>query len=618
MSVLSDVTELVCNYPNKESDFYEALVTSYNLYKSAEDVHLLPLLLSLKRYPVSAREFFTSTDFIGEPDDIYPEVLDELVKICEPPHGVRIGAFYTELVATGGIGSAKTSIAIYTTLYLLYVLSCYDDPRTAFGQDKTSELIFSFQSISGKTAKDILYSRFRRLVEHSPYFNTTFKYKKDVETKLLFPNGIVFSPFSSDPDAIISGNIMAGVLDECNHLEIIEKSKRGDGGTYNQVKELYNSLVKRRTSRFAKNGYMPMMVIVAGSRKFPGQFTDLREEAAKEDPTIYVYDKRSWDIQPKGSFSGKKFPVFIGGRGREPRILTLKQAKDQDKYPEHLIDWVPVELKQVYQNNIYDGIRDHSGISTVASNPFFSNLTAVEHALRGDNLFTVLHDDLSDPQHIIDLSVIDDLSIKRWVHLDLSINGDVTGFGIAHCTGFRQVKQGREIEFFPQFKVDGLIGVVPDHFGEVNYENVRNIIYYLKEKGLNIRWVSGDSTLVIDTLQQLFRKGYRTGRVSVDKTMNPYLFFRKLINNRDVILPKDPTGDGLPELDYEHNLYRELSTLEYDVKKGKVDHREGEKKDLADALCGCFYSLSLQREVWRDNNAPVNQKFIKTVAGKDE
>ena len=55
---------------------------------------------------------------------------------------------YVEAVLTGAIGTGKSTIALFTTAYQLYVLSCLKDPHELFNLDPSSEIVFAFQSLN--------------------------------------------------------------------------------------------------------------------------------------------------------------------------------------------------------------------------------------------------------------------------------------------------------------------------------------------------------------------------------------------------------------------------------------------------------------------------------------
>src|SRR5690606_38570223 len=132
--------------------------------------------------------------------------------------------------------------------------------------------------------------------------------------------------------------------DELNFMAVVENSKMTkDGSIYDQATQNYNSIARRRESRFMQLGQLPGMLCLVSSRNYPGQFTDKKEQEAKTNPRIYVYDKRLWEIRPE-RFCGDKFRVFIGDESRKPRILDDMEIVP--KSDEHLVMGIPIEYRQ--------------------------------------------------------------------------------------------------------------------------------------------------------------------------------------------------------------------------------------------------------------------------------
>jgi hypothetical protein len=215
---------------------------------------------------------------------------------------------YVEAVLTGAIGTGKSTIALFTTAYQLYVLSCLKDPHGLFNLDPSSEIVFAFQSLTKDLAESIDYERFRAMLTDSPYFNQHFPFNKKIKSEMVFPNRIVVGPLSGDVNAAIGSNIFGAILDEVNFMARVEQSKSAvDGGLFDQAVEMYNSIVRRRKSRFmAAGGRLPGMVCLVSSKRYPGEFTDRKqveahEELARSGKTgIFVYDRTLWQIKPEG------------------------------------------------------------------------------------------------------------------------------------------------------------------------------------------------------------------------------------------------------------------------------------------------------------------------------
>jgi hypothetical protein len=85
-----------------------------------------------------------------------------------------------------------------------------------------------------------------------------------------------------------------------------------------------------------------------------------------------------------------------------------------------------------------------------------------------------------------------------------------------------------------------------------------------------------------DMLQQMRRKGVAADLVSVDRTMEPYETLRSAFYERRIEM-------------YRHEgLLGELRALEHNRERGKVDHPVAGKKDLADALAGVVYGMTVK------------------------
>jgi hypothetical protein len=588
----------------------EALRKAAIQARKGEDLTTLSYLLLLKTYPVDVKTFIEDERYLDKAGQTFPNVMDELIHINNPDDD-RLGGRYSEVVFTGSIGSAKTYSALLTQAYQLYILSCYSDPHMVFGLDASAEILFIFQSISGMTSKNLDYGRFRSMMEHSPYFNTEFPFDKDIETELRFPSRIYVRPVGGDLGGSIGQNVFGGLIDEINFMEIIEDSRKSvDGGVYDQASVLYDSISRRRKSRFMKQGRIPGLLCLVSSKNYPGQFTDRKEEEAKKDPSIYIYDKRSWDIMPEGTFSGETFELFIGDETRQPFIITEETAgrvSAKDRASKLVID-IPSEYRIEFENDIMGALRDTAGVSTIARHPYFQNAIAINNCMdRESQIFSRPDVDFSHSQLAIYPNRIINPTEPRFVHIDLSKSGDSTGFAVGHVPGFTRVMRGGTEELaetLPRIYIDGLLRINPPKGGEINFAKIRNIIYVLTDMGMNIRWVTLDSWQSTDTIQILRGKGYVTGLLSMDRTTLPYNLTKTAIYDGRVSMPLHLT------------CRRELASLEIDKKKDKIDHPSNGSKDVSDALAGVISGLTLRREIWVRHNVHITPLLQQQVAAQ--
>jgi hypothetical protein len=537
---------------------------------------------NLKYMPVDIEEFLLSHEYVGSKDtSLWPAVVDELIEINS--------GGYVEALLTGGIGSAKTTTALYTQAYQLYLLSCYKNPHLTYALDPHSEILIVFQSITEKKAKSVGYDRFKSMIESSPYFRRNFPNNPNVESWMKFPNRIEVKPVSGGQFAAIGENVIGGLIDELNYMDVIEKSKRSiDGGTYNQAVAVYESIARRRKSRFHKLGSTPGMLCLVSSRRYPGQFTDTKEEEAKSDPTIYVYDKCVWDVKPEGTFTSGFFPVFTGDASRRPRVVQPKEKLSDDD--QRLIKLVPEDYRREFERDIYDALREIAGVATMSQHPFIANREAVAECMRQGRR-SIFSEEFTDfDQYTVGYypNRMTDLHQPRFAHVDLGLTGDSAGVAIGYIQEFIEVDRNGVYETLPLIVIDGVLEVRPPQGGEIRFYKIREMFYKLREQGINIKWITYDSWQSVDSLQLLSHQGFKTGTASLDRDTRGYDFTKSAIYDIRLHMP-------------EHAKTRdELLALERvtDKSKFKIDHPPRGSKDCSDAVAGVVRGLVTRRELY--------------------
>jgi hypothetical protein len=556
--------------------------------------NLLTPELNLKFIPVHPLEFLVGKEYLNKGEDLYPKILPYFVEMnCGD---------YVEAVLTGAIGTAKSTLAIWTTAYQLYCLSAYINPHRQFELDTASEILFIFQSLNKQLAKEVDFDRFRATLETSPYFREKFPFDKNLLSQLQFPNRISVKPISGESTGALGQNVFGGMLDELNFMEIVEKSKRTHNESeYDQAIALYNNISRRRKSRFMKFGRVPGMFCLVSSKRYPGQFTDLKEEEARKEiretgrSTIYVYDKRTWDVLPENRFSGRWFKLFIGDMNRKPRILDDGEPIRVDD-TELVID-VPVEYKSEFERDPMGSLRDIAGVSTLALFPFFQSREDVAEMFgHHPSILSLEETDFVSPPLMILPKKFWRKHIPRWVHIDLSKTKDCTGITCGCVPGFGAISRGDgadDFEMMPQFHIDFQLRVKAPKGGEILYYKIRSLLYALRDQGLNIKWVSCDSYQSTDMLQILRQNNFVTGEISMDKTTLPYETLKSACYDGRVLAPSHP------------HCELELVGLEMDPKLKFIDHQPGKSKDVADSLAGTVYGLTMRRETWTSHDIPI-------------
>lgn len=535
---------------------------------------------------VSFREFMESPHYMDAKGKLWPKNL-ELMEECN-------NGEYSEAIFTGSIGSGKTTAALYSIAYQLYILSCYESPHAMYDLDSSSEIVFIFQSLNLRSAKND-YERFKAMIQQAPYFQKYFPFDKGLESELVFPKRIIVRPVSGAEHAAIGQNVFGGMIDEINFMAVVENgksAKNATDGVYDQAVALYNSISKRRKSRFGMGARIPGLLCVVSSRRYPGQFTDLKEaEAAKElaekgKTSIYVYDKRVWEV--KDGFSDEMFPVFLGDEARQPRLLEPGEEDTLSQADLALVDYIPINFRDDFERDILTAIRDVAGKATLAKHPFIVNREAITKAARTDYVcFSRERVDFKDTRLAIKSNQIYKPKLPRFFHCDLAITGDSAGFAIGTVLGFKQCSTlGGVKEMLPIIHIDALLEIAPPKGGEILLYKVRDVIHALRQFGVNVRWGSFDQFQSRDSMQLLKQAGIAVGYQSVDINTGPYDFVKNALYDERLSFPAHA------------RCQKELAQLEKDTKRQKIDHPPGGSKDVSDALAGVVYGLTMRREIW--------------------
>ncbi len=566
------------------------------------DTRDLEFASQLKTFPVPVREFIESPRYMDAKGVIYESLFPELEE-CN-------NGEYQEAVFTGAIGTGKTTLALYSIAYQLYILSCLKTPHSIFDLDPNSEIEFVFQSINSHLAKDVDYDRFKSMIENSPYFQTKFMFDKGILSALKFPNRIIVKPISGSELGSLGQNVIGGVIDELNFMAVIEGSKKStDAGTYDQAVELYNSIARRRKSRFMSHGRMPGLLCLVSSKRFPGQFTDRKEEEMRREieetgkSSIFYYDKRVWDIKPERFKYSSWIKIFTGDMTRKPFIIETKLQLDEiAEHDKRMIMEIPEEYLKDFRQDILKALRDIAGVSTLATAPFIMNVDAIAKAFKKHiSVFSRESCDFSATGLGLIKSSIVRPEQPRFVHIDLGLTSDAAGIVVGHVPRFVKLDFDDALVEMPVIQIDGTLRVTPPANAEINFEKIRSIIYQLSKLGMNIRWVTFDSYQSVDSIQILATKGYMTGNQSMDKTTIPYDVMKTAILEDRLHIPEN------------ERLQMELLRLERTT-KGKIDHPPNFSKDIADALAGVAYGLTMQRYIWAMHGVQPNPSLVDAMA----
>jgi len=604
--ILDEVTQEANQLADSETR--DLWLDAVRAFRDTGNIDELINLTKWRRAVVPLDEFLYSEAYLGlEKSELYPAVIDLMHELDKD--------IYTEAVLKGALGYGKTTSANIMMARGLYKVSCMRHPQSTFGLQSQSAIAFTIQSIRLSTAKKAVFEEFGQYVRKSPYFKEIYPYNRMIVSSMNFEEQrVTIIPVSSATTGAISMNVIGGTLDELNFMQRVLKSKSQNAeidGSYSQARALYNTLARRRKSRFAKKGKLPGLLFLISSSRFPDDFTEQKAAEAQmcggTDPTIFVVSKSVWEAKGRENFMPESFKIMVGNNMLRSRIL---EGDDLPIEGTSVIE-VPMDFKVEFEKDLEGALRDFAGITVLSAHPFLTKRSAIfkcvqqgaEHGMENPFEYEQYDFSLGIP-HPDPKKLRTDIPMFRHAHIDLGLKRDAAGICIGHLAGqklierFDPVANTKVTEMKPIIATDIIIRVVPPPNGEIEFALIREFLLLLRDRyNLPIEYVTFDGFQSVDSKQILRTKGFKCDHLSVEKIEN-YRSFR------------DALYDGCMYLLPHQFLANELAGLEYvrgnnSTQQDKVDHRVNGTKDVADAVCGVTAFLLKRRIGW----SPSFNKF---------
>ena len=389
---------------------------------------------------------------------------------------------------------------------------------------------------------------------------------------------------------IVSHNCFCDEISFQRNMDI-EKQKQK---AYN----LIDTAIGGMKTRFVYNGVNPTLLILSSSRRSEKSFLEehMKKKLEHEKENVYISDGSVWQVKPEGTYKKETFKVAIGNKFLQS--LVIPENEDYHIYEEKgykILD-VPVDFKSDFLDDIDRALCDFAGISSSEISKYI-NAAAVKEIMTDTykNPFTKEIIEVGNNQQdkaqycdFFDLSRIPEKYKYKplFIHLDMSITGDMTGISGVWITGKKiaddSSNQAKDLFFTLAFSVS--VKAPKGH--QISFEKNRNFIRWLKEQGFRIKKVTSDTFQSYDLQQQLKAEGFDCDILSVDRVDSnshiciPYQYFRSAIYEKRIQMFQDD------------ELFGEIIDLERNINTGKVDHPDAGRKDACDSFAGAIYSAS--------------------------
>ena len=578
-------------------------------------------LVDFKEVPVSIDRFLTDPEYLGASNDcgnqIYPGWWDAYHTVFDSQKDIY------EVLLSGATRIGKTSTAVSMMCYMTYLLMCYRNPQRYFGLKEVSRATIAFANLTKDLATSVAYREYHDTLIKSPWF-MRHGTKNNSSTKPIFiPEGNQIEIVAaSDAAHLLGMQLWACIMDEVNFaragIKDISKSKT-------HMKHMYDTANARITGTFKLGGKIYGKMFTCSSKNTDNDY--LSEHIEKQldagNTHMYLFDKPQWEVLPAYRFGTEKFHITVGDRYKRGFVIP-----DENDDPAHLAEYeaegyqvleVPADYKPNFRADYDIALRDIAGISVIGSmgfitqemitpnisedrkNPFFMDYYEIG-VQDNDTLERNFHPEVVAPE------------LKRLpmnIHIDFAETSDHIGIAGVVRDGDKNILDPltQKKITMPFFKQIFQVAIGAPRGDRMSFQKVINFIVWLKKNGFNIGIVSTDQYQSSYVRENLTQQGFTCEKVSVDKTEDPYIGLRNLLQDQRLELVKH----DLQEIEM-INLQRVNGVINHPPQSNSITNipclangynSKGIGKDCADALCGCVTTAIAHAEVAKPHTKPV-------------
>ena len=521
------------------------------------------------------------------------------------------------LYITDGFNVTHNSeIAVTVGLYLMHRLMCLKNPYQTLNLKPTEQVAFAFMNITKGLAENIGVTKFQNTVQSSPWFMSRGTITGRTNLMCNPPEFINLIVGSQSSD-VIGQAIYYCFFDEISFIKNmdVEMQKK-------KAIDMIDTAVGGMKTRFTNKGKNPTLLVLASSKRSEKSFLEehIKKKAETDNLGTLIVDEPVWNVRPASEYSGKRFWVALGNRFLNSEVLpediTSVELEIWQGKGYKLIS-VPIEYLANFKEDIDRALCDFAGISSSELTTYISGVRLMDCVNKEiENPFTKeiidvgnSSSDTAQYYDFFDMSKVPKELMTRplYIHMDMSISGDKTGIAGVWIVGKKPPEEGQPASKELFFRLAFSVSVRAPKGQQISFEKNRQFIYWLKEKGFNIKGITTDTFQSCDTGQSLKAKNYNydvlsVDRVSPDHICHPYQYFKSTIYDKRI------------EMFQDHLLIEEITGLERNSSTGKVDHSPNSINCLSgDTLVSLVdgRELSIENIVSEFNTGKEN--FVYTV-----
>lgn len=570
----------------------DALVKNPHL-SEAEIVDILanPWKFSYMAKPPSIGEFMTPK-YLGETGE---NIYDYWRPIMEDYWA--FDSDYRHIILSMFIGAGKSFVSTVSAMYQNYIYFLKRSPKKELGLSPASLICTVAFSFTQDKARELLVEPMINILETSPMYEKCRTVEQMRKTqKDLGPGKVAWTTAGktmdlsfptwdgkdglgvknvSDPAKFLGLSILGGTVSELTFF--LER-----GYTDEYIQKVYNTLKNRIYSRF-KHNWLARTTMDSSPNTltcsidkwiYTGEAASEIADGAHRNKVVTgaYYDYKLWEINSPD----ETFTIYKGDSSHEPKIL---EDYETEKYEAVDLIHPPLELKHLYVDDLVRNLKDYSGIPAGSDSRFITNRSCIEECFYPgikSIMSSLLADSMREPENLLWNQIVDKFFVRsngsyqfwrnpseqRFISVDLAEKIDALGFSMVH----KEIDlEGKEI-----YVSDITFPIISDG-AKINLDSIKEFIVDLKNLGnLDIAGVSFDQSQSSSNIQWLERRGFTVKKLSVERTMEPYLFLLNLLSTHRI-----KVGRNI----YLKNNLKSLIVVN-NKKTQKVDHTQGKTNNL--------------------------------------
>ena len=358
------------------------------------------------------------------------------------------------------------------------------------------------------------------------------------------------------------------------------------------MKNLYDTLMARISGTFRIGGEIYGKMVTASSKNTDSDFLSdhIETELNAGNQHLYLVDRPQWEILPKSMFSDKVFHFTVGDRYKRGFVIPEENDDEEHRHEYELQGYrvieAPAELRTNFVADYDIALRDIAGISVTGAMGFITQevLTLCHSQTRHnpfyeDIIVTGRNDGIAIEDYFHLEAVPNELKYQPMnIHLDMAETSDRSGISGTCVSGNKIIEneEGKRV-LMPMFAHVFTVGIEAPRGDRQSFQKIVNFLLFLRNHGFNIGTISADQYQSSYVLEMLGQQGFKTAKVSVDRSMEPYIGLKNVLIDQ--------------RIDLVHNQLLEDELVNLKRLANKFDHDPDKSKDLSDSLCGSVWTL---------------------------